>query len=223
MEFAVLPPIPLPITESAFPRLSLAFTYKHYLKQFKWRQKHNIKHVPWLWFYWWWWSDGCTSIVSHPSILLTNFAEVVFPIPGFPLIKTAFFSEELLCFFPFPLLCKNCSFQFDNQSWRPLTCSKQQHRLNVFSKIYRKKKNTRNNNCPDQQGHTIVWLPIISFGTLGLYFSVHVEEAPSFERSFFLAGEGCAEDLGALLAEKLPPSASVTTGSPRSTRKNWKI
>jgi len=57
-------------------------------------------------------------------------------------------------------------------------------------------------------------LPTISFGTFGLYFSVHGKEAPSFEKFLFFSGEAPTEDLeDLLLVDKSPPLTSAATNS----------
>jgi len=69
--------------------------------------------------------NTATSMAWKPSSWQINFAEVVFPIPGVPLNKTAFFKTESFCFFPFFLLpvSENCSCHAFNQlrSWTVCT------------------------------------------------------------------------------------------------------
>lgn len=88
-----------------------------------------------------------TSMAWKPSSWQTNFAEVVFPIPGVPLNKTAFFKPESFCFLPFILLpvSKNCSCQAFNQlrSWTICTLHLRKWKLIIQVQVYIKTKYNR--------------------------------------------------------------------------------
>lgn len=128
-----------------------------------------------------------------PSSWHTNFAEVVFPIPGVPLNKTAFLDTESFCFFPcfLSLVSKNCSCQAFNQfrsceTWIPL----QLRNSKMKTPIYVRTKFNHQTTLRKASYYTSDWFPMISFGFVGRCFSVHVK----FDWTVVLVfGLGCLE------------------------------
>lgn len=149
-----------------------------------------------------------TSMAWKPSSWQTNFAEVVFPIPGVPLNKTAFFKPESFCFFPCFLLpvSKKCSFQAFNQLRSCKTCTPlhlRKWKLIILIQVYIKTKYNHQNMIMKTSDYTSDWFPMISFGSLGRYFSVHIKEDWTVVAVFGLAWlEGEREDRGTAFVDK---------------------